>query len=259
MQVYDLILSLIFCLKSICTRKACIKYNMKNGADVQLPPAKKRKVAENIAIQTASEPNSSNLSTDASITSQSPSDSSPASHNYPDAWNKKQQRKKKRKKYQSDLPDLFFSSNWKIRGSSAQLYDKVLIDAHCTLDASIRHILQYNKVGWKEFTLDVDSSVIEQQKKMIKNGFRLLKEGGILVYSTCSFCQSQNEDVVQHILDMEPTARVVPIDYFTTGDGRTCHASPGSIPNTLRFYPKHTGTSGMFIARIEKKITGVTT
>lgn len=35
---------------------------------------------------------------------------------------------------------------------------------------------------------------------MIEQAFKLLKGNGILVYSTCSFCESQNENVVRHLL-----------------------------------------------------------
>ena len=103
---------------------------------LQLPPAKKRKLTENASTTIAPDQISTSLATNTStdtttcITSQNPTDRpGGATHQTPqisppDNWNKKQQRKKKRKKYQNDLADLFFSSNWKIRGSSAQLYDK---------------------------------------------------------------------------------------------------------------------------------------
>ena len=45
---------------------------------------------------------------------------------------------------------------------------------------------------------------------LLRNGFRLLRPGGRLVYSTCSFSLRQNEEVVQWLLDSEAEARLVP-------------------------------------------------
>lgn len=54
-----------------------------------------------------------------------------------------------------------------------------------------------------------------------RNGFRLLRPGGVLVYSTCSLMQAQNEDVVQHLLDNEPAATMDVVDIGTPiGDVR---------------------------------------
>jgi len=159
---------------------------------------------------------------------------------------KKKNRKRKRKR-RDDLENLFFCNNWKFRRSSVKLYDKVVIDAQCTLDASIRHILQYNKVGWKDFDPRIDKKIVYLQKRLIINGFRLLKEGGTLVYSTCSFCKSQNEEVIQWLLVQEPQAQVIPIKF-----ANEMPAAQSELTHTLRFYPAQTGTSGMFIAKVYK-------
>lgn len=39
------------------------------------------------------------------------------------------------------------------------------------------------------------------QRQLLWNGFQLLKPGGILVYSTCSFSPKQNEDVILWFLN----------------------------------------------------------
>lgn len=75
------------------------------------------------------------------------------------------------------------------------------MDVQCTLDGSIRHILKFNKLGWKEWSIDTEDRIILTQKNVILNGFRLLKPGGIMVYSTCSLSRRQNEDVVTFLLE----------------------------------------------------------
>lgn len=148
------------------------------------------------------------------------------------------------------LEHLFFTSNWTICSVACELYDKVLVDAQCTLDASVRHLLRYNKVGWIDFEGNPSQVISELQKKMIFNAFRLLKPGGSLVYSTCSFCNAQNEDVVTWLLQHEPQAEVAPIEW---PEKFAVNISSGHIPHTVRFYPKFSGTSGMFIAKVVKR------
>eukprot|EP01127_Copromyxa_protea_P012559 TRINITY_DN3292_c0_g1_i1.p1 TRINITY_DN3292_c0_g1~~TRINITY_DN3292_c0_g1_i1.p1 ORF type:complete len:393 (-),score=79.36 TRINITY_DN3292_c0_g1_i1:122-1300(-) len=114
---------------------------------------------------------------------------------------KKGTRKRKRKSKKGDLTNLFYSANWKYRSSSKKMYDKILLDAQCTLDASVRHILQFSKLGWKNFDEETEKRTVSLQKDMIYNAFRLLKPGGTLVYSTCSFSHNQNEGVIQWLLD----------------------------------------------------------
>ncbi|XP_044469813.1 25S rRNA (cytosine-C(5))-methyltransferase NSUN5 isoform X2 [Mangifera indica] len=70
-------------------------------------------------------------------------------------------------------------------------YDKVLVDAECTHDGSIRHVQKFENWGWATLqrrVLDAErtDSLTNLQLKLLTNGFRLLKVGGSLVYSTCS-------------------------------------------------------------------------
>lgn len=48
------------------------------------------------------------------------------------------------------------------------------------------------------------------QRNLLLNGFRLLRPGGVLVYSTCSSDFAQNEDIVQWLLDTETCAVLEP-------------------------------------------------
>lgn len=61
---------------------------------------------------------------------------------------------------------------------------------------------------------------------LCRNGFARLRQGGTLVYSTCSLTVAQNEGVVSAFLESEPSARVVPITRF--GDGGSTIAAGAS-------------------------------
>ena len=81
-----------------------------------------------------------------------------------------------------------------------------------------------------------------------------------MVYSTCSFSETQNEGILRWLLEevifiscplssfQEGTAELIPVDVL-----KTSPAVEGSLKHTLRFYPKATKTSGMFIAKVKKR------
>ncbi|GMF25243.1 unnamed protein product [Phytophthora fragariaefolia] len=99
------------------------------------------------------------------------------------------------------------------------LYDKVLVDAECTHDGSIRHLQRLNTVAkWEEYVRDhLNPSEVERilklQRGLIQNGFNLLRPGGTMIYSTCSLSVKQNEGIVSSFLQDEPLAKLDPITH----------------------------------------------
>ncbi|CBI17362.3 unnamed protein product, partial [Vitis vinifera] len=131
-------------------------------------------------------------------------------------------------------------------------YDKVLVDAECTHDGSIRHIQKFDHWGWETLerrVLDAErtDSLTVLQFRLLSNGFRLLKVGGSLVYSTCSLTAAQNEDVVEQFLRENASAELQEIDAATNWPCKS-----GGIPKTLRFDPLTSQTSGLFVAKFTK-------
>ncbi|XP_073226716.1 rRNA (cytosine-C(5))-methyltransferase NOP2C isoform X3 [Cicer arietinum] len=98
-------------------------------------------------------------------------------------------------------------------------YDKVLVDAECTHDGSVKHIQKFEHWGWvtlQRRVLDAErtDSLHTLQLNLLTNGFRLLKVGGSLIYSTCSLTVAQNEDVVEQFLKENITAGRIFVLHF---------------------------------------------
>ncbi|GMF13326.1 unnamed protein product [Phytophthora lilii] len=108
---------------------------------------------------------------------------------------------------------------------NSALYDKVLVDAECTHDGSIRHLQRLNTAEkWEEYVRDhLNTSEVERilklQHGLIRNGFSLLRPGGTMIYSTCSLSVKQNEDIVTGFLQGESSAELDPI---VPGDDVPC-------------------------------------
>lgn len=140
----------------------------------------------------------------------------------------------------------------------SHLYDKVIVDAECTHDGSIAHIAKYNDNNWDGFQaqfLNPDrlNDLERLQRMLLENGFKHLKEGGILVYSTCSSSRLQNEDVVDWLLNKYPSARLerIPdIENVPTVFNGACATATDNL--CIRMTPEASKTSGFFVARIRR-------
>merc|ERR550532_269877 len=72
------------------------------------------------------------------------------------------------------------------------MYDRVLCDVPCTGDATMRK----NYTIWAKWHSKNGNSLHRLQLAILKRGIHLLKPGGRLVYSTCSFNPVENEAVI---------------------------------------------------------------
>jgi 16S rRNA C967 or C1407 C5-methylase (RsmB/RsmF family) len=121
-------------------------------------------------------------------------------------------------------------------------------------------LIKQNSYNWSSLGKIIDPEKLKNleglQRKLIFNGFRILKPGGILVYSTCSFFKSQNEDIVSWLVQTcDGQAVIEPIpDYETFPLAPTVDPTTPCLNSEymIRFSPKHSNTSGLFIARIKK-------
>ncbi|KAI8987721.1 hypothetical protein BDF20DRAFT_851870 [Mycotypha africana] len=92
----------------------------------------------------------------------------------------------------------------------------------------------------------------------MEQGWLMLKEGGIMVYSTCSLSISQNEENVAWFLKNFTNAKLENIPNFNIKPAKIKTQSiDRRLQNDiatycLRFDPIHSRTSGFFVARFKK-------
>ena len=72
------------------------------------------------------------------------------------------------------------------------LFDRVLADVPCSCDGTLRK----NPAHWRQWDVGVALALHQKQLKILLHGLHVLREGGVLVYSTCSFNPIENEAVV---------------------------------------------------------------
>ena len=87
-------------------------------------------------------------------------------------------------------------------------------------------------------------------------GFDLLRDKGVMLYSTCTYNPEENEEVIQYLLENRD-ARILPIELnFPHENGLTNwkeNIYERELEKTARFYPHYTNSTGFFMARIGRK------
>jgi 16S rRNA (cytosine967-C5)-methyltransferase len=94
---------------------------------------------------------------------------------------------------------------------SAGPFDRILIDAPCSNTGVIRRRVD---VRWR-LQRDEFQRMQRQQLDIARGVARLLKPGGVLVYSTCSLEFEENEAVAERLIAELPRARLVDTRFVT--------------------------------------------
>ncbi len=95
------------------------------------------------------------------------------------------------------------------RYRSGTLFDKILVDAPCSSEGRFNIHEPKSYAYWSPRKI---KEMAHKQKGLLLNASRLLKAGGTLVYSTCTFAPEENEGAVDWLLrKTERTLKVVPV------------------------------------------------
>ena len=82
-------------------------------------------------------------------------------------------------------------------------FDKVLVDAPCSGEGMFK---KHSK-AMEDWSVEHVEACAQRQLHILDSAYETLKEGGILVYSTCTYSMEENEHVVYEFLkkyaDME--------------------------------------------------------
>lgn len=129
-------------------------------------------------------------------------------------------------------------------------FDKVLIDAPCSGEGTFRK----DKRSLKEYENYADSSIVKIQRDIIDYGVKLLKVGGILVYSTCTFNPDENEANISYLLDNYDfeLEDIEKIDGISDGYSDWLDNGNKELNKAIRFFPHKVKGEGHFVAKLKK-------
>jgi len=133
-------------------------------------------------------------------------------------------------------------------------FDKIIVDAPCSGEGMFRKEPQ--AVG--EWSEEHTKSCATRQKLILESAFSMLKNGGKLVYSTCTFAPCENEGVVDWVLENIENVKLCNIDLEGMSDGKAEYVeSLYDLSGTKRIFPHISKGEGHFVALFQKTDGGV--
>ncbi|KAF0091303.1 MAG: NOL1/NOP2/sun family putative RNA methylase [Fusobacteria bacterium] len=129
-------------------------------------------------------------------------------------------------------------------------FDKILVDAPCSGEGTFRK----DKHAIKEYDKYVGQELYETQRDILDFAFKMLKNGGYLVYSTCTFNPEENEKQIEYLIKTYDCQLVEgnKTDGMASGRPLWSEESTIDLEKTTRFWPHMTKSEGHFIAKILK-------
>ncbi len=131
-------------------------------------------------------------------------------------------------------------------------FDKILIDAPCSGEGMFRKDPAMVK-AWEQ---NGPQFYADLQEDILRQALPMLKPGGMLLYSTCTFSPLEDEGTVQKILDMDPDMQLVDMEGyegFSSGMPGLIHSEDETIQKCVRIFPHRLDGEGHFLALFRKK------
>lgn len=126
----------------------------------------------------------------------------------------------------------------------SSLADKVLVDAPCSGLGTLR---KKPDIKWKRQAEDIPR-LAKQQLNLLENGARLVKPGGVLVYSTCTTEPEENSLLVKTFLVQHP-------EFIADDASKFVNKSVVTEDGFIETFPHRHHIDGSFAARLIKSTT----
>ena len=115
-------------------------------------------------------------------------------------------------------------------------FDKILIDAPCSGEGMFRKEPSMVK-AWEQNGPEFYAKL---QEEILRQALPMLKPGGYLLYSTCTFSPLEDEGTVDKILSMDDSMEIVPMQGyvgFSKGNPAWVDSSRSEIEDCIRIFP----------------------
>jgi NOL1/NOP2/sun family putative RNA methylase len=128
-------------------------------------------------------------------------------------------------------------------------FDRVLVDAPCSGEGNLR---RRRPRAWQATH---GNRLATAQKRLLHRALDLVKPGGTVVYSTCTFAPEENEAVLDAVVGDRAVVEPFAIAGVNSHPGVTHWQGQdfrSDITNAHRYWPHDNNTGGFFVAKLRR-------
>ncbi len=133
----------------------------------------------------------------------------------------------------------------------AGYFDKILVDAPCSGEGMFRKSPAIMK-NWEQYGVEYYQKL---QREILPSAVKMLRPGGMLLYSTCTFSPEEDEDTLLFLLREYPELSMAdsPLSYegFAPGHPEWVDG-PEELKKAIRIWPHRMEGEGHFVALLRK-------
>lgn len=132
-----------------------------------------------------------------------------------------------------------------------EYFDKILIDAPCSGEGMFRKDKKMVK-AWEEHGPEFFSKL---QRSIVMQAADMLRPGGMLLYSTCTFDALENEGTIEYLLEQHPEFIIKEMrsyEGFACGKPEVSTSGREELRKTVRIFPHKMHGEGHYLALLQK-------
>lgn len=135
-----------------------------------------------------------------------------------------------------------------------KFFDKILIDAPCSGEGMFRKsgsmITAWEQNGVEKF--------VNLQRQILTEAVKMLRPGGTILYSTCTFEPDEDEEAVEFLKKLNPDFKILPIkmyEGFEPGHPEWCQSEEARTDQDLRttahMFPHRVKGEGHYVSMVQ--------
>ena len=125
-----------------------------------------------------------------------------------------------------------------------EFFDKILVDAPCSGEGMFRKDADTIRAWYPQ----KPEECAKVQREIILRAADMLRPGGMMLYSTCTFAPEENEEMIRYLLQERPQMKLREVPW----QEGFAHGLNG-MEQCVRLWPHKMGGEGHFLALLEKE------
>lgn len=136
-----------------------------------------------------------------------------------------------------------------------EYFDKIILDAPCSGEGMFRK----EDALVRDWTPEKSLELSQIQRELIRQATDMLKPGGLLLYSTCTFAPEEDEGTIHSILSEREDLELLPLPgYEGFTEGFPCYGGDDErMKLCVRIFPHKMNGEGHFLALLRKSGSSV--